>query len=228
MYLKEDNHIISNSMKTIKTLVFVSISALMITCEQPVSKTVFENIKDDYLSAVRPNASRAEVFAKDLISTGLYERDIAITKDGNEIYYSLFLGDWNTVMVTKRVNGLWQEPTVASFARDTSFFFAEPALSIDGTKIFFLSTKPRKTEKAKPGWSNQNIWFAQRLVDGTWGEAAPLPESINEFEEFYPSLTSDGTLYFCRTDAKTGTSQILRSKQKNGEYQEPVVLPAPN
>ncbi len=65
-----------------------------------------------------------KVFAPGFISTGMYERDLAITMDGNEIYYSLFQGDWNTIMMTKKVNGIWQEPIVAPFARDTMFFFA--------------------------------------------------------------------------------------------------------
>lgn len=166
-----------------------------------------------------------EIFAPGYISTGMYERDVAITLDGNEIYYSLFQGDWNTIMVAKKANGVWQEPVVAPFARDTLFFYAEPALSVNGNKIYFLSTKPRENETAKPGWSNQNIWVANRNADGTWGEAEPLPENINKFEEFFPSLTNDGTLYFTRTDAESGISQIFRSKLVGGIYQNPEKLP---
>lgn len=190
------------------------------------SQNFQQNIKGDFLGQ-KLQGVNSEVFAPGLISTGMYERDIAITPNGDEIYYSLFQGDWNTIMMTKRVDGVWQEPVVATFARDTMFFFAEPALSIDGNKIFFLSTKPRANEKAKPGWNNQNIWVAERLANGSWGEAQPLPENINGFEEFYPSITEDGTLYFCRTDAKSKVSQILRSKLVDGVYQAPIVLPAP-
>lgn len=174
-----------------------------------------------------PISNKPEIFAPGVISTGMYERDIAITPNGDEIYYSLFQGDWNTIMVAKRVAGIWQEPEVAPFARDTMFFFAEPALTVDGEKIFFLSTKPRANEKAEPGWTNQNIWFAKRKLDGSWDVAQPLPDYINEFEEFYPSLTKEETLYFCRTDEKTKTSQILRSKLINGVFQNPTILPAP-
>ncbi len=190
------------------------------------SQNFHQNIKGDFLGQ-KLQVNKPEVFAPGLISTGMYERDIAITPNGEEIYYSLFQGDWNTIMVTKRIKGIWQEPVVAEFARDTMFFFAEPALSIDGSKIFFLSTKPRTNEKYKPGWSNQNIWMAERNLDGSWNEAQPLPDNINQLEEFYPSLTKDGTLYFCRTDAKSKVSQILRSKLVNGVYQDPIVLPAP-
>jgi len=199
---------------------------LIIASNQIFCQNVISGSKNDYLGQQLPGTNPT-IFAPEIISTGMYERDFTISPDGNEIYYSLFQGDWNTIMLAKRINGIWQEPVVAPFARDTSFFFAEPTISIDGSKIFYLSTKPRGNEKAKPGWNNQNIWVAERKLDGEWGEPKPLPENINEFEEFYPSLTSDGTLYFCRTDAKTEVSQILRSKLVNGQYQNPIILPAP-
>jgi len=205
--------------KTFLLSVLLTVS-IPVFCQSNISDT------NDYVGQPLPG-SKPIIFAPGIISTGLYERDIAITPNGNEIYYSLFQGDWNTIMVAKRAGGIWQEPVVASFARDTMFFFAEPALSVDGSKIFYLSTKPRENEKAKPGWSNQNIWVAERKSDGSWGESEPLPENINALEEFYPSITNDGTLYFCRTDSKTKVSQILRSRLVDGQYQDPTLLPAP-
>jgi len=202
------------------TLILIISSNLELFCQNNSS-----SLKGELLGQEPSN--NPTIFAPGIISTGMYERDFTITPDRNEFYYSLFQGDWNTIMMVKRVNGVWQEPVVAPFSRDTSFFFAEPALSIDGNKILFLSTKPRVNETAKQGWSNQNIWFAERQIDGTWGKSKPLPENINAQEEFYPSLTKDGTLYFCRTDPKTKVSQILRSKYVNGEYQDPIVLPSP-
>lgn len=202
------------------------LTSFIIVSTQILCQNITTDTKGDYLGQPTPN-TKPTIFAPGVISTGMYERDFTITPNGNEIYYSLFQGDWNTIMLVKRVNNTWQEPVVAPFARDTMFFFAEPALSIDGNKIYYLSTKPRDNEVAKPGWSNQNIWVVERKPDGTWGESKPLPENINAMEEFYPSLTKDGTLYFCRTDAKTKVSQILRSKLVNGIYQDPIVLPAP-
>lgn len=212
-------------MKNLKVLIPIAIAIVVIGSFNVYSQETFKNIKGDFFD--QTPSSTPTIFAPGLISTGMYERDIAISPNGNELYYSLFQGDWNTIMMVKRIDGVWQEPVVAPFARDTMFFFAEPALSIDGKKIFFLSTKPRENEVAKGGWSNQNIWVCERQTNGNWGEAKPLPQNINELDEFYPSLTNDGTLYFCRTDAKSKISKILRSKLVNGEYQDPIVLPAP-
>lgn len=213
-------------MKSIKFHFLILLLTISIGCSKPIDQINLSNLKGDFLGQTLPD-SNPKIFAPGVISTGMYERDFAITSDGNEIYYSLFQGDWNTIMMTKRINDTWREPVVASFARDTMYFFAEPALSFDGKKIFFLSTKPRDNEAAKKGWSNQNIWVADRLPDGNWDIAKPLPQKINEFDEFYPSLTNDGTLYFCRTDGKSKVSQILRSKCVDGIYQNPIVLPAP-
>ena len=213
-------------MKNFKLLLIITVTISMIDCVKHPEPSTFPVLRGDYLGQSLSGA-KPEIFASGIISTGMYERDFAITPDGNEIYYSLFLGDWNTIMMAKRVNGIWQEPVVAPFARDTSFYFAEPALSIDGKKIFFLSTKPCENETIKPGWANQDIWFASKLHDGNWGESKPLPENINANEEFYPSLTIDGTIYFSRTNPKTKVFQILRSKIVNGEYQNPEILPAP-
>ncbi len=189
---------------------------------------LFFSCRDDkmYLGQHVPG-SQPKIFASGLISTGCYERDMAISPKGDEFYFSLFMGDWNTIMVSKLVKGKWQEPVVASFARDTNFFYAEPALSADGSRIFFLSTKPRETEQVKPGWANQNIWYADRLSNGEWGDSNPLPDNINQYDEFYPSVTSDGTLYFCRTDISSGLSAIYRSKLLNGIFQDPEKLPSP-
>jgi len=199
---------------------------IILCCSATGLYAQFPKLKGPYMGQVLPG-NTAKIFAPGIISTGLYERDFTVSPKFDEIYYSVFLGDWNTIMVTKEENGVWTEPVVALFARDTNFFFAEPALSIDGNKIFYLSTKPRENEVAKGGWQNQNIWFTERKADGSWSESKPLPQNINEFDEFYPSITKDGTLYFCRTDAKTGTSQILRSKLVNNTYADPEILPSP-
>lgn len=213
-------------MKKNEILALTVFILLISSCSRNPNPAGFPILKGDYLGQ-KLSGSKPAVFAPGIISTGLHERDFTISPDGNEIYYSLFQGDWNTIMMVKRVNGVWREPVVAPFARDTSFYFAEATLASNGNKIFFFSTKPREKEVAKAGWANQNIWVAERQSDGNWAEPKPLPDNINALDEFYPSLTADGTLYFCRTDPKTNVSQILRSKLVDGQYQDPIALPAP-
>jgi hypothetical protein len=115
---------------------------------------------------------------------------------------------------------------VASFASDLRYFHFEPCLSADGKRMLFLSTRPTVGEEAKPGWANQNIFAADRKGDGTWGEPYDLGAPVNTTDnEFFPSLTRDGTLYY--THAKRGGNVVIvRSRLVGGRYQEPDTLPA--
>jgi len=152
---------------------------------------------------------------------------VAITPDGREIYFGVMADQAITIMVTRLQDGHWTEPAVASFASDRRYFHFEPALSADGQRILFMSTRPTTGEQPKPGWGNQNIFAADRRPDGTWGEPYDLGAPINTADnEFFPSLTRDGTLYFTRTKPHSGKLYIVRSRLKDGRYQPPDTLPA--
>ena len=179
----------------------------------------------DYMGQKKPGLT-AEIFAPGIISTGLYERDVAITSDGKEIYYSLAMGKYATIMVARLANERWGEPEVASFASDLQYFNFEPGLSHDGKRMFFLSNRPPKGQEPKPGWGHQNIWVADRLADGSWSEPYDLGSPIcTSADEFFPSLTLEGTLYFTRSVAENKFA-IFRSRLVNGQYAEPEMLPA--
>ena len=75
-----------------KKSLFASIILFTIACTNQNEKSVFPELTGDYIGQALPSDS-AVLFAPRIISTGMYERDFAITPDGNEIYYSLFLGD---------------------------------------------------------------------------------------------------------------------------------------
>lgn len=166
------------------------------------------------------------LFAPGLVSGGLDERDVAIGPGGDEIYFGVMAGQLATVMVTRRVDGRWTEPVVAGFASDPAYMTFEPCLTADGNRVLFLSTRPTAGEQAKPGWANQNIFAADRLPDGSWGEPYDLGAPVNTTAaEFYPSLTRDGTLYFTRGQPR-GPFVIARSRRVDGRFAAPDTLPA--
>jgi len=174
----------------------------------------------------KPPGDSAVVFAPGLVSTGGNERDVAITPDGREIYFGVMSPQVVTVMVTRLENGHWTDPEVASFASDSKYSHFEPCLSADGKRILFLTTRPTAGEETRPGWANQNIFAADRRADGTWGEPYDLGAPVNTTDnEFFPSLTRDGTLYY--THAKRGGKVVIvRSRLVGGRYQPPDTLPA--
>jgi hypothetical protein len=187
--------------------------------------TRFPELAGPYLGQ-KPPGSVAELFAPGLISTGLYERDCAISRDGKEIYHGVFIGGWATILVTRNIEGRWTEPAILPFASDPEFNCVEPCLSADGNRLFFLSTLPPAGENPKRGWGHQNIWVVDRKADGSWGKPYDLGLPINTpDQEYFPSITRDGTLYFSRSVSGT-TSAIYRSRLVNKVYSQPEKLPS--
>lgn len=181
----------------------------------------------DYLGQTPPGAT-PEVFAPGIVSTGMYTRDLAMMPDGSEIYFGVFLPGMTAIIQVKRgPDGVWGQPEVAPFATDSRFHDIEPAISPDGSRLMFLSTRVNGREPEPEEirtWTNQDIWAVDREGDG-WGEPYNLGAPVNtEQSEFFPSMTMDGTLYFTRAEVGGEGAWIYRSRLVDGEYQEPERL----
>lgn len=165
----------------------------------------------------------ARLFSPGFINTGMITRDVAMTPAMDELYFSVStLGyKYATIMVTKKANGVWTKPEVAPHMDDFRFTNFEPFISPDGKKMFFLSTRPDPAKGEETG--DQDIWVMDRDEDA-WGEPYNLGEPISsEAQEYYPSVTKDGTLYFTRFE--NGANFIYRSRIAGGSYLEPEKLP---
>ena len=196
-----------------------------IGCRQPLKETE-KLVRDGIFPDFDLPGDTPVLFAPEFICTGMYERDIALSADGNELYFGVALGKIVTIMETRRVNGVWMEPQITSFARDLKYFYFEPCLSADGSRLLFLSTRPPAGKEPKPGWQHQNIWAVDRKEDGEWGLPYDLGSPINTDEgEYFPSLTREGTLYFTRSAAQ-GKPAVFRARAVNGKFGMPEKLPA--
>ena len=166
-----------------------------------------------------PPGNEPVLFAPGIVSDGLHNRDMAITPDGREIYWSVNLRnfDVSVIMVSKWTEDGWTEPEVAPFSRDPAYVYYEPALSTDGRQLFYVASKS--------GSELNDIWVMDRADDG-WGAARKLEAPINSpGKEYFPSLTRDGTLYFTREGDTPGMEAIYRSRFVDGRYTEPEKLP---
>jgi Tol biopolymer transport system component len=156
------------------------------------------------------------LFEENFISTSLYERDIAISPDGDEIFYTTMipLSNFQTLVHIKKVNGRWTMPEIVSFSGKYSDL--EPAFSIDGKKLFFCSNRPVEGDKIK----DFDIWCVDK-TNGKWGEPKNLGSPVNSAaDEFYPSVASNGNLYFtAQYKGGVGREDIYVSKWENGSYQ---------
>ncbi len=169
----------------------------------------------------------AALFAPGLISTGMMDRDVSMTPDGKEMYFGRMAGGTALIYFSKmQDDGSWMDPEVVSFSGNTDSFDFEPHVSPDGNQLFFLSTRPKEGQEPMPGWSNQNIWVSARQADGSWGEPGDVGVPINtDDDEFFPTTTRDGTLYFTRMLKADRSAAVYRSRLVDGQYTEPEKLP---
>jgi WD40-like Beta Propeller Repeat len=208
------------AIKSILLLVVILCQSTNVSC-QTISDDL-PLLKGPYLGQVPPGTTPV-VFAPGIVSTGLYTRDIAMSKDGKEIYFCISDAVTTSIFVTQLVNDRWTEPAIASFS-GKGFFDFEPHITPDGKKFFFLSGRPPQGKDPKPGWFYQKIWMMNKTDKG-WSEPQMVEEPVSsENYEFFPSVTSNEVLYFTRS-TKTGKPMIYRSIFKNGGYENPEMLP---
>ncbi|MGB5999288.1 MAG: hypothetical protein WBI00_02280 [Thermoanaerobaculia bacterium] len=220
----------SSRSSSIRFLAVIQLVGLFVSGCQPVSEpplvdkdsSGFPLLSGDYLGQ-EPPGMEAELFAPGIVSTGLGERDVAMTPDGNELYYTAVVGpafNFGAIVVTKRVDGQWTPPEVAPFSGQ--YMDLEPAISPDGQQFFFMSTRPLPGTTEPAG--HEDIWAMDRTGE-SWGEPYNLGPPVNtEGGEFFPSVTTDGTLYFTRK-VEEGSESIYRSRLVDGVYTEPEILP---
>ncbi|KPK85047.1 MAG: hypothetical protein AMS27_08405 [Bacteroides sp. SM23_62_1] len=210
-------------MKHVWILLFISI--IFDACsENPnqKNKEAFPVLTGDYLGQELPDTI-PRLFAPGIIGTGMYTRDVAISPDGNEFYYCVSIASYTytAILYSKRVDGIWSKPEILPFCDQLDQLNFEPALSPDGQRLYFLSARPNGDEPA----GNQDIWYAEKNGN-SWSEPVNLGPPVNtEHAEYFPSLTTDGTLYFTRAERGSRENKIYRSKLIDGQYQEPELLP---
>lgn len=167
-----------------------------------------------------------KLFAPGIVSTGLYERDFAVTADGREMFFGILGSGHAQILSCRMEDGRWTAPEVLPFSGGPVVMDLEPALSFDGKRLFFLSTRPKDGGAAKPGWVNQDLWVSEREGKG-WGAPTRLDESINsDDEEFFPSLTAGGAMYFTRGKDAGKVSAVWRARPHGNGFHKAEPLPA--
>ena len=198
------------------------LAIVLFSCSQKNSECNFPELKGEYLGQYQPEDS-ALLFAPNIVSTGMADRDIAIYPDGSEIYFCRNIGNFSfaTIFYTKLINETWTKPQVLEFATNPEYIYIEPFISSDGLKMYFASNMPIEGIPA----GIMNIWISER-INNSWGEPHPIGAPINtQSDQYFPSLTHNGTLYFTSEDSLTNEEFIYRSKIIDGQYQKPELLP---
>lgn len=174
------------------------------------------------ISKIKPSAATPVLFAESSINTSMNERDLAISPDGTEMFYTVYLAPAHfhcIIYCKKEKTGKWSSPQVASFSGTHSDL--EPAFSADGQKLFFSSNRPDGNSTKK----NYNIWFVEK-TNGTWTNPHSVGSPVNtSADEFFPSVAANGNLYFTAAyPGGIGKEDIYVAKWKDNKYAEPVPL----
>ena len=159
------------------------------------------------------------------LATALAERDTTWTPDGQQLFYSIYERQRGTILSRSEGAEGWSAPEFAGFSGEYSDL--EPFITHDGAWLYFISKRPLAGETEPGEW---DLWRAPRTETG-WGEPEVLPAPVNnEHKEFYPSLTTNGDLYFTSDrPGGLGGEDIWWAEWTGEEWAEPVNLgPAVN
>ncbi len=118
----------------------------------------------------------------------------SLTSDGKVLYYTrspyVADGDKGTeILSSQRAGGTWSTPQKIKIFNDTTISVAHPAISPDGTTLYFVSDAPN-------GYGGKDIWKGT-VENGECKYIENLGPQINTSgDEMFPTVREDGTLYF--------------------------------
>lgn len=180
----------------------------------------FPILKGKYLVEKEPGL-KPEIFAPNIISTGMAEINSTFSPNFKEFYYSIRMPNRQLVIMEMKYDGKqWSEPEVASFSGE--FSDADPFITYDGKWLYFISKRPiDSTHVAKRDW---DIWRAYK-EENKWSRVERLNSDINsETDETYPSLTKDGKLYFSSGRVGKNNKDIYFAETSKEGFNKPIRL----
>ena len=167
------------------------------------------------------------------INTKYHEGSVAIAEDRSTLYFTRndFLDEKyrkdddgvNHLKIYKatRVNGMFQDIQDLPF-NDLSFSNSNPALSPDGSQLYFSSDRAG-------GYGSSDLYVVDINADGTYGSPQNLGPTLNtEGRENFPFIDEEGMLYFS-SDGHLGLGglDVFYSKVDSGDFTPPQNLGFP-
>jgi peptidoglycan-associated lipoprotein len=128
-----------------------------------------------------------------IVNTADEEGAVTMSASGDQMLFTRCRYDKNQnlgseIYSTSHSRGSWAEPIRVEVVGD-SIIAAHPALSPDGSKLYFVSDKPG-------GYGGKDIWVADKK-EGSFANPVNLGPAINtEGDEMFPYVRDNGELYF--------------------------------
>ena len=145
----------------------------------------------NYFDLPKPDSIPNDFNPKILDLNGSFKFNVELKKC-DEIYFTTIDSKEN-IYFSKKHNDKWSTPKIASFS-DTNHSDADPFLTKDGNRIYFISERPTSAHDNNQDW---NIWYADN-ENGIWADPKPLPKPINsdEYDEYFFSISDKGNAFF--------------------------------
>lgn len=158
-----------------------------------------------------------------LINTTGNDAPLYLSHDGQKLYIfrNVALGNGD-IFVSYLKGTEWGNPEKMK-GINSNYWEGSICFSPDEKIAYFSSERPN-------GLGGRDIWFAQRLSDGTYGNTKNLGPTINTpFDEDAPFITADGKIMFFSSTGhnSTGGYDIFRSDLKNGKWGTPYNIGKP-
>jgi outer membrane protein OmpA-like peptidoglycan-associated protein/tetratricopeptide (TPR) repeat protein len=157
------------------------------------------------------------------VQTQYNNSTLCFSKDGNEMILTrnniekgkIKLGADSTVRlklyfsVLKNEN--WSDVVPFKYNSD-QYSCAHPALSTDGSKLYFSSDMPGSI-------GGMDLWVSSRTNDG-WSQPENLGPNVNTTgNEIFPTVMDDGTIYYSSNGHEgLGGLDIYSTKESDGKY----------
>lgn len=171
------------------------------------------------LALTPPKPIEIKLFEPGVISTEEFESHPEFSLDGNTMYLVKSNKDFSywTIYVSKKLGGKWSKPKTAPFSG--KFRDADPFITPNGKRMFFISDRPDK--KGGKARGNMDVWYMDLTAKG-WGEPVHMGPEVNTGgDEWFPTTTKDGTLYFgSPRKGGHGGIDIWTSKKGAAKYEE--------
>ncbi len=162
-------------------------------------------------------APKANIFGEGAISSKDFEFNAAFTPDNNTVYFTkALLPDWRRLSVVfSNFDGKkWSQPKLASFSGQ--FRDADPVISSDGSKLFFISDRPSPIKKDT---TNYNFWYVEKTESG-WSEPKHLGGEFYNMtpNPVYPAISKSGNIYY----SSKGKLYVVRFLNNKYALPEPL------
>ena len=183
-------------------------------------KDSFPVLKGKYLGQNEPGFT-PEIFAPNIVSTGMAEINACFSPDYLEFFYTIILPNRKYVIISmKYKNNKWTEPEVADFSGQYSD--ADPFITKDGKWLYFVSKRPEDSiNSEKTDW---DIWRVER-INNQWENPERLDNGINsESDDIYPTISDKGTIYFSSGRNGKNNRDIFYSESTGGKFNSPIKL----